>query len=337
MSSYNLSEIQDKNLSSILKLGQWFQLSIKESLLTENAHTQCPQMNYLLAFGCELTSSHFNEISDFLKSEKIDDANICYFQPDDNLEPALVIKCKFDLEKFKPLIAELSKTISCQLAVFDDAPSIDRPGLLVMDMDSTAITIECIDEIARLANVYEEVASVTSQAMSGALEFSDSLRLRVSKLAGIELKLIDKLKEELPLMPGVLDLCKLLKIKGWKLAIASGGFIPFAQRVQQLIGLDFIHANELEVAENKLTGKVLGVIVDAQEKANFLNKMANELSIDIKQTIAMGDGANDLKMMSAAGLGIAVHGKPKVIEAADVAVNDGSLLQVAYFISIPNM
>lgn len=96
MSSYNLSEIQDKKLSSILKLGQWFRLSIKESLLTENAHAQCPQMNYLLAFGCELTSFHLNQILDFLKSEQIDDANICYFQPDNNLYSALVIKCQFD-------------------------------------------------------------------------------------------------------------------------------------------------------------------------------------------------------------------------------------------------
>jgi phosphoserine phosphatase len=336
MSSYNLSETQGKKLSSILKLDQWFRLSIRESIITENALQPCSKMNYLLVFGCEITTSHINKITDFLKSKQIDDANICYFQPDSKLEPALVIQCQFDIAHLKPLIAALSQALSCQLAVFDDAPKITQLGLLVMDMDSTAITIECIDEIARLANVYEEVASVTAQAMSGALEFSDSLKLRVSKLEGIELKLIEKLKKQLPLMPGVLDLCEYLKSKGWTLAIASGGFIPFAERVQQLIGLDFIHANELEVKDDKLTGNVLGVIVDAQEKANFLNKMANELNIDIKQTLAMGDGANDLKMMSAAGLGIAVHGKPKVVKEADVAINDGSLLQVAYFISIPN-
>lgn len=335
MSSYSLSEIQGKKLSSILKLEQWFRLSIKESIITENAQEPCQKMNYLLAFGCEITSSHISKVTDFLKSKQIDDANLCYFQPDPKLEPALVIQCEFDIVNFKPLIAELSQALSCQLATFGDTPDINNPGLLVMDMDSTAIEIECIDEIARLANVYEEVASVTAQAMSGALEFSDSLRLRVAKLKGIELKLVEKLKDALPLMPGVRELCQLLKAKGWKLAIASGGFIPFAERVQQLLGLDFIHANELEVADDKLTGKVLGVIVDAQEKANFLNKMAVELNMDIKQTLAMGDGANDLKMMSTAGLGIAVHGKPKVVEAADVAINIGSLLQVAYFISIP--
>jgi phosphoserine phosphatase len=335
MSSYNLSEIQGKKLSSILKLSQWFRLSTKESLITENAQTSSSKMKSLLAFGCEITPLQLAKISDFLKLQQIDEVSICYFQPDDSLEPALVFNCEFDITKIKPLIAELSSDIACQLAVFSGVPSIKQPGLLVMDMDSTAITIECIDEIARLANVYEEVASVTAQAMSGALEFSDSLRLRVSKLEGIELKLIEQLKEELPLMPGVSDLCLYLKSKGWKLAIASGGFIPFAERVQQLIGLDYIHANELEIKDDKLTGNVLGVIVDAQEKANFLNKIANELNIDIKQTLAMGDGANDLKMMSAAGLGIAVHGKPKVVKEADVAINTGSLLQVAYFIAIP--
>lgn len=335
MSSYNLSEISGKKLSTILKMDLWFQLSIKDSFLTESAQKPSLHKNYLLAFGCELTTSLLIEITDFLKQEQIDDAHICYFQPDEKLAPALVINCEFEIERLKPLIAELSKVLNCQLAVFGDTPDINKPGLLVMDMDSTAIEIECIDEIARLADVYDEVASVTAQAMSGALEFSDSLRLRVAKLAGIELKLVEKLKDSLPLMPGVLELCQLLKSKGWKLAIASGGFIPFAERVQQLIGLDFIHANELEVANEKLTGKVLGVIVDAQEKANFLNKMANELNIDVKQTLAMGDGANDLKMMSSAGLGLAVHGKPKVVEMADVAINTGSLLQVAYFISIP--
>lgn len=335
MSSYNLSEISGKKLSTILKMDLWFQLSIKDSFLTESAQKPSLHKNYLLAFGCELTTSLLIEITDFLKQEQIDDAHICYFQPDEKLAPALVINCEFEIERLKLLIAELSKVLNCQLAVFDDTPDINKPGLLVMDMDSTAIEIECIDEIARLADVYDEVASVTAQAMSGALEFSDSLRLRVAKLAGIELKLVEKLKDSLPLMPGVLELCQLLKSKGWKLAIASGGFIPFAERVQQLIGLDFIHANELEVVNEKLTGKVLGVIVDAQEKANFLNKMANELNIDVKQTLAMGDGANDLKMMSSAGLGIAVHGKPKVVEMADVAINTGSLLQVAYFISIP--
>jgi phosphoserine phosphatase len=204
-----------------------------------------------------------------------------------------------------------------------------------MDMDSTAITIECIDEIARLANVYDEVASVTAQAMSGTLEFSESLKLRVAKLAGIDLSLIEQLKQDLPLMPGVSSLCELLKEKGWKLAIASGGFIPFAQRVQALLNLDLIHANALEVSDNTLTGNVVGVIVDAQEKANFLNKTAKAFDIDIEQTLAMGDGANDLKMMGNAGLGIAVHGKPKVAKTADVAINYGSLLQVAYFIDIP--
>ncbi|WP_372768205.1 phosphoserine phosphatase SerB [Pseudoalteromonas sp.] len=222
-----------------------------------------------------------------------------------------------------------------EVNVFSQAPNINHPGLLVMDMDSTAIQIECIDEIARLAGVYDEVATVTRQAMQGALPFSESLRKRVAKLEGVSLELMAQLKDNLPLMPGVKDLCQYLKTKGWKLAIASGGFVPFAERVQNILELDAIHANTLEDNGFELTGKVLGKIVDAEEKARFLTHYASELNLPISQTIAMGDGANDLVMMAASGLGVAVHGKPLVAETADVAVNFGSLLQVLYFISLP--
>ncbi|SFC75684.1 phosphoserine phosphatase SerB [Pseudoalteromonas denitrificans] len=335
MPSINLSQIQDKKLSEILTLGQWSMLSVTNLVITESSKIKHSEENYLLAFGCELTTNHLKQLGFFLQEEKIESVSICYYQPHEKLKPALVISCRCNIKSIKAKLNDLSEKLACQLSIFSNPPKLNQPGLLVMDMDSTAITIECIDEIARLANVYDEVASVTAQAMSGTLEFSESLKLRVAKLAGIDLSLIEQLKQDLPLMPGVSSLCELLKEKGWKLAIASGGFIPFAQRVQALLNLDLIHANALEVSDNTLTGNVVGVIVDAQEKANFLNKTAKAFDIDIEQTLAMGDGANDLKMMGNAGLGIAVHGKPKVAKTADVAINYGSLLQVAYFIDIP--
>jgi phosphoserine phosphatase len=252
------------------------------------------------------------------------------------LPSALVLQVSEELDKTKQVLQEyLSPNEALEVNVFAKAPNINQPGLLVMDMDSTAIQIECIDEIARLANVYEEVASVTRQAMQGALPFSESLRKRVAKLEGVSLELMAQLKDNLPLMPGVKALCQHLKAKGWTLAIASGGFVPFAQRVQTLLELDAIHANTLEDNGVELTGKVLGTIVDADEKARFLTQYAEQLNIDKSQTMAMGDGANDLVMMAASGLGVAVHGKPLVAQSADVAINFGSLLQVLYFISLP--
>lgn len=258
---------------------------------------------------------------------------IAALQPHSELATAFVIRFHGELEMIKASVAELA--LNCETAVFAHAPSLAEPGLLVMDMDSTAIQIECIDEIARLAGVYDEVAAVTQQAMQGSLAFSDSLRQRVAKLKGVELTLLNKLKDDLPLMPGVLALCSALKQAGWTLAIASGGFVPFARQVQGMLALDRIHANELGDDGVALTGVVHGKIVDAEEKARFLASYANELGIAKAQTMAMGDGANDLVMMAASGLGVAVHGKPKVVAQADVAINHGSLLQVLYFLSVP--
>lgn len=263
-------------------------------------------------------------------------AKIAKVLPHPELTNALALKVNANVADVKQsLAAFLAPNKVLEVNVFANAPSINKPGLLVMDMDSTAIEIECIDEIARLANVYDEVASVTRQAMQGALPFSESLRKRVAKLEGVSLDLMAELKDNLPLMPGVKALCQHLKAKGWTLAIASGGFIPFAERVQTLLALDAIHANTLEDNGEALTGKVLGTIVDADEKARFLTQYAKELNIETSQTMAMGDGANDLVMMAASGLGVAVHGKPLVAKSADVAINFGSLLQVLYFISLP--
>ena len=176
---------------------------------------------------------------------------------------------------------------------------------------------------------------MTAQAMAGKLDFSESLNQRVAKLKGIEKSLIDDLKSALPLMPGIKALCQILKHHQWYLAIASGGFVPFAERVQELINLDEVHANVLEFKDDKLTGKVLGGIVDAEQKAVILESLQQKLQLKKEQTVAIGDGANDLKMMAQAGLGVAVHGKPKVVEQAQAAICQGSLLQLLYMLAVP--
>lgn len=205
------------------------------------------------------------------------------------------------------------------------APSLSAPGLLLMDMDSTTIQIECIDEIAKLAGVGEQVAEVTELAMQGKLDFSQSLIQRVGTLAGQNQNILSQVLDELPLMPGLTKLVEELKQRGWRVAIASGGFTYFADHLKDTLDLDAAVANELEIKEGTLTGKVLGNIVDAQVKADTLLKLQSEFGISDQQTIAMGDGANDLVMMKAAAFGVAYKAKPIVSKQADVAIHHTGL------------
>lgn len=204
-------------------------------------------------------------------------------------------------------------------------PSLSEPGLLLMDMDSTTIKIECIDEIAKLAGVGEEVSKVTELAMQGKLDFAESLRGRVGTLKDADESIIAQVKDNLPLMHGLERMLAVLKQYNWKVAIASGGFTYFANKLKDDLALDAAVANELEVVDGKLTGQVLGGIVDANVKAETLNRLANEYAIPGSQTVAMGDGANDLVMMNAAELGVAFEAKPLVQAQADVAINHHGL------------
>ncbi|PJG58262.1 phosphoserine phosphatase SerB [Aeromonas cavernicola] len=204
-------------------------------------------------------------------------------------------------------------------------PTLNEPGLLVMDMDSTAIQIECIDEIARLAGVGEQVAAVTAAAMQGKLEFAASLRNRVALLAGAPVTILDEVAANMPWMPGLPLMVKTLKQAGWKVAIASGGFTRFAGQLQQALGLDAVFANELVVDGDTLTGQVHGRIVDAAVKAEVLQQLAQQYGIAASQTVAVGDGANDLNMMAVAGLGIAIHAKPLVQAQAAATLNHHDL------------
>lgn len=204
-------------------------------------------------------------------------------------------------------------------------PEAREPGLVLMDMDSTAIQIECIDEMARLAGVGDEVAAVTKAAMEGALPFSESLRRRVKALAGAEVAIIDQVLADMPLMPGLLTLVAGLKAIGWKVALASGGFTPFTGHLHKLLELDAHFSNTLAIENDRFTGDVLGEIVDAEAKARILEELAAQYQIPLSQTVAIGDGANDLLMLAKAGLGVALHAKPLVQEQAPVCFNQLSL------------
>ncbi|NBI42893.1 phosphoserine phosphatase [[Haemophilus] felis] len=211
--------------------------------------------------------------------------------------------------------------LQLDIALLNFIPHLSQGGLLVMDMDSTAIQIECIDEIAKLAGTGELVSSITAQAMRGELDFEQSLRRRVATLTGASAQILEQVRSHLPLMPGLTETVRLLKQYGWKIAIASGGFTYFTEYLQQILGLDHTVANQFVIENGKLTGELTGDIVHAQYKAETLQKLAQQYGIPMSATIAIGDGANDLPMLNFASLGVALHAKPKVQQQAQVVVN----------------
>ncbi|MGF1908895.1 phosphoserine phosphatase [Vibrio kasasachensis] len=215
---------------------------------------------------------------------------------------------------------EILQALELDYAPLREFPDLTKPGLIVMDMDSTAIQIECIDEIAKLAGVGEEVSEITERAMQGELDFEQSLRQRVGKLAGADESILEQVRQGLPLMPDLPQLVATLHKFGWKTAIASGGFTYFSDHLQQMLDLDHSQSNQLEIIDGKLTGQVLGDVVSAQTKADILLQLAEQYQIEPHNTVAVGDGANDLVMMGVAGLGIAYHAKPKVEQQAQTSV-----------------
>ncbi len=212
------------------------------------------------------------------------------------------------------------KSLKLDYALISEVPDLSKPGLIVMDMDSTAIEIECIDEIAKLAGVGDEVSEVTERAMQGELDFEQSLRQRVGKLTGADESILESVRSTLPMMEDLRELVSTLQALGWKTAIASGGFTYFSDYLKQELNLDHAQSNTLEIVNGKLTGNVLGDVVTAQTKANIVEELATQFDIEMHNTVAVGDGANDLVMMDAAGLGVAFHAKPKVEQQAQTAV-----------------
>jgi len=293
----------------------------------------------LVVFGHSIDDTLLGKLVTSLIGENIPVTHVTLFKPHDFLETAASLSLNIHpsnlTQAFKARVRAIFAEHDLEAAIIENAPSLQSPGLLLMDMDSTAIQIECIDEIARLAGVYDEVAAVTQAAMAGQLAFSDSLVQRVAKLQGIEMSLLDTIRFDLPLMPGIEQLCSVLKANDWKLAIASGGFTLFAEQLRKSLQLDEIVANELAFDGTALNGKVIGRIIDAKAKQETLCELAARYDIPSTQTVAIGDGANDLMMMAEAQLGVAIHGKEKVVYEADAAICHGSLLQLVYFLSAP--
>ncbi len=212
-------------------------------------------------------------------------------------------------------------------------PSLLQPGLLVLDMDSTLIQCECIDEIGGCVGIKSEVAELNDRARRGNMGFSESLIACLALLAGTDVTALDYVYEKrVVLTDGAETLIHAMHDYGWKVGLVSGGFTYFTERLKQRLGLDFAYSNQLEIDGGKLTGRVLGNIVNGAAKADWLMAQASKLDFPLAQTVAVGDGANDLPMLRKAGLGIAFHAKPAVRAEATAMIDDGGLDQVLQLI-----
>ena len=230
--------------------------------------------------------------------------------------------------EFMKLSTELEMDISFQ----EDSMYRRMRRLICFDMDSTLIETEVIDELAIRAGVGDQVKAITERAMRGEIDFIESFRERVALLKGLDESVMQEIAENLPITEGVDRLMYVLKKYGYKIAILSGGFTYFGQYLQKKYGIDYVYANELEIEDGKLTGRYLGDVVDGKRKAELLRLIAQVEKVDIAQTIAVGDGANDLPMLGIAGLGIAFHAKPKVVANAKQSINTIGLDGVLYFL-----
>ncbi len=204
--------------------------------------------------------------------------------------------------------------------------------LVVFDMDSTLIEAEVIDELAKEAGVGEQVAEITEAAMRGEIDFNESFRRRMALLKGLDISVLEAIAERLPMTEGAEQLVANLKALGFKTAILSGGFTYFAERLKKRLGFDYVYANELDVVDGKVTGEVKGTIVNGERKAELLRSIADKEGIRLEQTIAVGDGANDLPMLSIAGLGIAFRAKPLVRQSAKQSISTLGLDGILYLI-----
>ncbi|OOZ40903.1 phosphoserine phosphatase SerB [Solemya pervernicosa gill symbiont] len=206
--------------------------------------------------------------------------------------------------------------------------------LIAFDMDSTLIQAEVIDELAIRAGVGEQVAAITESAMRGEIDFSESFRQRLALLEGLDVSVLESIAESLPITEGADRLMQNLKRFGFKIAIISGGFTYFGEYLQQRWGVDYVHANQLEVVDGKVTGRSSGTIIDGAKKAELLQMIAEKEGISLQQCVAVGDGANDLPMLNTAGLGIAFHAKPIVKAGAKQSISTLGLDGVLYFLGV---
>ncbi|MBE6333810.1 MAG: phosphoserine phosphatase SerB [Bacteroidales bacterium] len=294
--------------------------------------------------GRRITAEHISRVTKLISDEdlNIDAMNrLTGRMPLDEDERAPKTSIEFsvrgnlsDKARFQNELMKIANSSEIDISFQRDGIFRRSRRLICFDMDSTLITTEVIDELAERAGVGDEVKQITERAMRGEIDFRESFTERVALLKGLDVSVMEEIAENLPITEGVDRMMTILKRVGYKTAILSGGFTYFGNYLKRRFGFDYVYANELEVEDGKLTGRYVGQVVDGPRKAELLRLLCQFENIDIQQSVAVGDGANDLPMLNIAGLGIAFHAKPKVRANASQALSTVGLDGILYFLGL---
>ncbi len=294
--------------------------------------------------GREITARQIAEVAKIISAQGLNIETITRLtgrMPLDETEQPLTKGCiemsvrgtPHDRVAMQSQFMNLASSLNFDISLQEDTIFRRSRRLICFDMDSTLIRTEVIDELADRAGVGDQVRAITESAMRGEIDFSESFKRRVALLKGLDVSVMQEIAENLPITEGVERMMSVLKRSGYKTAILSGGFTYFGEYLKRRFGFDYVYANELEIGDDgKLTGRYVGDIVDGNRKKELLKLIAQVENINIAQTIAVGDGANDLPMLSTAGLGIAFHAKPKVKQTARQSISTIGLDGVLYFL-----
>lgn len=318
------------------KLGLSLSYKVVDSIV-KNENLQDEKFVVTCVAPTLITSTFVADLAKILADHQINIERIDKVSPDEfsSLEIVTSIPVSLTWDKLKEELLKVSTLHKIDVAFLKDNVFRRNKRLIVFDMDSTLIQTEVIDELAELAGAGEEVKAVTHRAMNGEIDFDESLRLRVSKLKGLKQEKLQEVLERLPLTPGVEEFISTIKGLGYKVALISGGFTYFSDALKKRLNLDYSFANELEIVNGELTGKVKGTIVNANQKAILVKLIAQQENISLEQVVAIGDGANDLPMLATAGLGIAFHAKDIVRRQAQNHMSHGPMTSILYFLGIP--
>jgi phosphoserine phosphatase len=308
----------------------------------ENFNKHKNQQKYIIncvAAQSNINSNFIHELSKCLSDLSINIQRITNLIPSNfkYIEISTLSPIDANWDEIKKILLKLSKNHQIDLSVLKDNIYRTNKRLIVFDMDSTLIQTEVINELAKLCGeeIEKSVTQITHQAMEGKIDFDESLKQRVSLLKGFPTEKLDDVCNKLLLTPGTEDFIKTVKKLGFKLAVISGGFTIFTDFLKSKLNLDYAFANELEIKDNKLTGKLSGPIINSERKAMLLEMITQQESISLEQVVAIGDGANDLPMLKKAGLGIAFHAKEVVKDEADQRLSYGPMTSILYFLGIP--